>query len=227
MLRRELLTKTLLSTLSLALFTKVFGRSALASSGTCQPGATPEQTSGPFYPTDHLPNDVINNDADLVTLDGHTKTAKGEIVIVMGSVKTQNCIPVSGALVEIWQACASGKYNHADDQNPAPMDPYFQYWGKAVTDLNGFYRFRTIIPGAYPATNDWDRPPHIHFKITCGGYIELVTQMYFKNDPLNDLDPILQSLSKPEQKQLIVEFKNQANQIYPVGEFNIQLEKTS
>ena len=227
MLRRELLTKTLLSTLSLALFTKVFGKTALARSSACQPGATPEQTSGPFYPVDHLPHDIIDTDADLITREGHTKNAVGEIVLVIGSVKTQNCTPVAGALVEIWQACATGKYNHADDPNPAPLDPHFQYWGKAVTDANGFYRFRTIIPGAYPATDDWDRPPHIHFKVSCGGYAELITQMYFKNNPLNEHDLILQSLTKAEQNQLVVEFTNHKNQIYPVGEFNIHLEKTS
>ena len=80
MLRRELLTKTLLSTLSLTLFAKVFGRTALAQAGACELGATPKQGTGPFYPTDHLPHDVIDNDADLVTLEGNSNQAKGKVV---------------------------------------------------------------------------------------------------------------------------------------------------
>ena len=225
MLRRELLTKTLLSTLSLTLFAKVFGRTALAQAGACELGATPKQGTGPFYPTDHLPHDVIDNDADLVTLEGNSNQAKGKVVFVTGRIMSDQCLPVSGALVEIWQACAAGKYNHPADMNPAPLDPNFQYWGKSFTDANGHYRFRTIIPGAYPASQDWDRPPHIHFKISCAGYTELITQMYFKNNPLNETDLILQSLKKSEQKKLIVEFRNHANQIFPVGEFNIQIQK--
>jgi protocatechuate 3,4-dioxygenase, beta subunit len=71
----------------------------------------------------------------------------------------------------------------------------------------------------------WDRPPHIHFKITGQGYAELVTQMYFKNDPLNEFDQILQSLKKSDQDKLVVEFKNQATQPHPVGQFNIQIRK--
>ncbi len=219
MLRRDLLTKTFLSTLSLAAFSKMAWAQALI----CKPGMTPRQTSGPFYPTDHLPVDKIDVDADLVSLEGHAEKAVGDIVIIEGVVMDQNCRPLSGALVEIWQACASGKYNHADDPNTAPLDPHFQYWGKAVTDVNGFYRFRTIIPGAYPADEGWDRPPHVHFKITRKGYAELVTQMYFKNNPLNDVDQILQSLKKTDQDKLVVEFKNQTTQKYPVGQFNIQL----
>src|SRR2546430_3692171 len=54
-------------------------------------------------------------------------------------------------LVEIWQASASGRYTHPDDRNnAAPLDPNFQGWGKAVTDQEGHYLFKTILPGQYP-----------------------------------------------------------------------------
>lgn len=216
MQRRDLFKKTFLSAVGLTAISKT----ALAAA-VCLPGTTPNQMEGPFYPKVM----GLNSDTDLITLNGSTAAALGEIVIVEGIVTDQNCNPVPGALVEIWQACASGRYNHSSDPNPAPLDPNFQYWGKAVTDAQGFYRFRTIIPGAYPADVGWDRPPHIHFKIAKVGYVELITQMYFKNEPLNAQDLILQALSKADQDKVIVDFQPVNTQAHPVGTFDIQIRK--
>ena len=182
-------------------------------------GVTPQQTAGPFYPN------KINVGTDLILLEGHSEKARGDIVIIEGLVLDQSYQTIPGALVEIWQACASGRYNHADDPNPAPLDPHFQYWGKAITDANGFYHFRTIIPGSYPAEEGWDRPAHVHFKVTCEGFDKVITQMYFKNDPLNAVDQILLELDKSDQDKLIVDFKPRADLKHPVGQFNIQLKK--
>ena len=68
-----------------------------------------------------------------------------------------------------------------------------------MTDTQGRYRFRTIIPGAYQASGDWKRPPHVHFKVSRLGYIELITQMYFAGESLNDNDLILKRLKKSDQ----------------------------
>src|ERR1700733_4971794 len=127
------------------------GGSALANSllGACT--LTPAQTEGPFYPVKDQPDE----DNDLTIVRGNSKVASGQIIYVMGQVTDQNCAPVPNALVEIWQACVTGKYNHPNDTNPQPLDPNFQYWGKSVTDANGVYKFKTIIPGAYPADTDW------------------------------------------------------------------------
>ena len=70
-------------------------------------------------------------------------------------------------LVEIWQCNAAGRYIHAVDQHPAPLDPNFTGAGRCVTDANGNYQFVTIKPGAYPwgnHPNAW-RPAHIHFSL--------------------------------------------------------------
>lgn len=211
MQRRDFFKKAAVSAAGVTAFSKL----ALAAQ-VCLPGTTPKQTKGPFYPQIF----PLEKDADLVQAQ-----TIGNVVIVEGIVTDQNCNPVTGVLVEIWQACASGKYNHASDPNTAPIDPNFQYWGKAITDAQGFYRFRTIIPGAYPADVDWNRPPHIHFKIAKLGYVELITQMYFKNDPLNAQDKILQSLSKADQNKVIVDFQTVAAQPHPVGKFDIQIRK--
>lgn len=213
--RRNLLKSGLISTA--ALMVLPLKSNALES---CLNDKTPAQTEGPFYPV----NEQVDTDSDLVQVEGATRTAIGKIVLVEGLVTDQHCQPVQGALVEIWQACHSGRYNHPSDTNTASLDPYFQYWGKAVTDANGKYKFRTIIPGAYPANSDWVRPPHIHFKISRLGYIELITQMYFAGQSLNQKDLVLQRLKKSDQQKVIVEFKS-VDGALPVGTFDIQIEK--
>jgi protocatechuate 3,4-dioxygenase beta subunit len=162
-------------------------------------GPTPEQTEGPFYPI----KDQADKDWDLVLVKGRAKPAKGEIVFIQGRVLDADCNPVPDALVEIWQACASGKYNHPNDPNTATLDPDFQYWGRAITDVDGKYQFRTIKPGAYPADADWWRPPHIHYKVHKRGFVELTTQLYFEGEKLNDDDKILQRLSRADQEKVI------------------------
>ena len=80
---------------------------------------TPAQTSGPFYPGESN----FHPDADLTRIPGHATAAKGQVVLIRGKVLDSKCRPVAGANVEIWQACASGRYNNIKDPNPAPIDP--------------------------------------------------------------------------------------------------------
>lgn len=194
------------------------GGKALAA--TC--GLTPPQTPGPFYPGEanfHPTN-------DLTIVEGKSRRASGRVVYVTGKVQDAQCRPIEGANVEIWQACESGRYNNRKDPNTAPLDPNFRYWGEANTDADGRYIFKTIIPGAYPADANWTRPPHIHFRISCLGYRELVTQMYFKGEALNDRDLILQDIPAGEREGVIVDFQPSRPDLEPgthTGEFNITL----
>jgi protocatechuate 3,4-dioxygenase, beta subunit len=151
---------------------------------------------------------VVADDADLTRIPGSAQKARGEVVYVQGRVVDQDCAPVPNALVEIWQACDTGRYDHPNDPNTSvELDPNFQYYGKAVTDGEGRYAFKTIIPGAYPAGGGWWRPPHIHFKVIKVGYHELTTQMYFHGQPLNESDKILKALSPADQDAVVVVFK--------------------
>lgn len=131
----------------------------------------------------------------------HAGEPLGERIIVTGRVLDEGGRPVRNTLLEIWQANSAGRYIHAKDQHPAPLDPNFTGAGRAVTDENGFYRFITIKPGAYPWRNHpnaW-RPPHIHFSLFGPSFItRLITQMYFPGDPLLPLDPIHNSVTDPK-----------------------------
>jgi len=160
---------------------------------------TPRQTSGPFYPI----VEQADKDADLTVFGDSPDIALGEIVTVEGRVYGSDGDPIAEAIVDIWQANAAGRYAHESDPNAAPLDPSFQGWAILTTDTNGRYRFKTVKPGAYPAARGWDRPPHIHFKVSRRGFHEITTQMYFENEPLNDIDLILNALSEPDQESVI------------------------
>ena len=74
----------------------------------------------------------------------------GERIVLTGRVLERDGRPVPNTLVEVWQANAAGRYRHADDQHPAPLDPNFTGAGRCLTDDEGRYRFVTVRPGAYP-----------------------------------------------------------------------------
>ncbi len=198
----------------------LIGSKAVAA-GMCN--KTPAQTAGPFYPGENL----FTPDNDLTRISGSPQMALGEVIHIHGVVRDlASCLPVAGVNVEIWQACASGRYNNEQDPNTAPLDPNFKYWGETFSDANGEYSFKTIKPGAYPADTDWDRPPHIHVRIAKRGYKELITQMYFKGDPLNEIDKILIRVPTHMRPEVVVDF--QPNPVEPtstIGTFNISVEK--
>ena len=146
----------------------------------------------------------------------HAGQPLGERILVTGRVTDGDGRPVPDSLIEIWQTNAAGRYRHAKDNHPAPLDPNFSGAGRTLTDANGFYRFVTIKPGAYPWNNHenaW-RPAHIHFSLFGAAFVtRLVTQMYFPGDPLLPMDPILQSI--PDQRareRLVARFDIHATQ---------------
>ncbi|MEM7545561.1 MAG: protocatechuate 3,4-dioxygenase subunit beta [Pseudomonadota bacterium] len=137
-------------------------------------------------------------DHDLIL--NHAKpgeSAIGPHIIVHGRVLDETGRGVSGALVEVWQANAGGRYRHKNESYLAPLDPNFGGCGRMITSEDGSYEFRTIQPGPYPwpnGVNDW-RPAHIHFSIFGHGFAQrLITQMYFEGDPHIPLCPIVGTL---------------------------------
>jgi protocatechuate 3,4-dioxygenase beta subunit len=137
----------------------------------------------------------------------HPGEPQGSRIVVTGRVVDGDGRPVTGQLVEIWQANAAGRYAHLRDQHPAPIDPNFTGTGRCLTDADGTYRFLTIQPGAYPWRNHrnaW-RPAHIHFSLFGTDFTQrLVTQMYFPGDPLFALDPIFQSVTDPKAREMLI-----------------------
>ena len=165
---------------------------------------TISETTGPVFGHSmigELDNDLILNYAQ------PGESAIGERIIVHGRVLDERARPVAGALVEFWQANAGGRYRHKKETYLAAIDPNFGGCGRAITDEDGHYHFRTIRPGAYPwpnGINDW-RPAHIHFSIFGHGFAQrLITQMYFEGDPMIWKCPIVGTIpDKAAIEQLI------------------------
>ncbi|WP_447971104.1 dioxygenase family protein [Nitrospira sp. M1] len=244
-----------------------FKRGTPLSEGLPSSQKSPRQTLGPFFPDDGDPVIGIRenldfrlpiseaNDNDLTTIQGKKGKAKGQVVYIRGKVlldREGTLKPLTGAVLIEWNASASGRYNHRGDQENTrfqhPLsgewiersyDEYFQYWGRCITDANGNYSFKTIIPGFYPVDMEeqWYRPPHLHFMVMAAGVPQLVTQLYFKGEQipnyefiheLNAKDDILRSkrMTQAEQESVIIEYtKDQAGLITDglVGQYDFVL----
>lgn len=145
------------------------------------------------------------NDSDLTAQ--HAGAPLGERIVVSGRVLDEDGRPVRGALLEIWQANAAGRYLHKNDQHAAPLDPNFSGCGRLMTDSEGRYKFLSIKPGAYPWKNHHNawRPAHIHFSVFGAGLLSrLVTQMYFPGDPLLPFDPIYNCVRDEAAKRRLI-----------------------
>ena len=135
------------------------------------------------------------------------ETALGPRILVHGRVRDQSGRGVAGALVEVWQANAGGRYRHRNEGYLAPLDPNFGGCGRCLTDAQGYYRFTSIQPAPYPwpnGPNSW-RPAHIHFSLFGPAFAQrLITQMYFEGDPLIWLCPIVNAIPRREAVESLI-----------------------
>lgn len=162
-------------------------------------GLTPSAMEGPFYPTGNMRFDDVDN--DLVKVEGAVKTAGGEIIQLNGQLLDTDGDPIKGAFVEIWQCDATGRYLHTSDRRAEPRDGGFQGFGRAQTDDEGRFTFRTIKPVPYPG-----RTPHIHVKVIDQGFELLTSQLYLDGHPGNARDFLFQRMNPTQQQQVSMRF---------------------
>ncbi len=177
------------------------GGSALATlawSGAYSATLTPRQTAGPFYP-DVRP---VDDDANLTRVRGVESPARGEITELAGRVLDADGRAIPGALVEIWQCDANGRYRHSSERASRDMDPGFQGFGHTVTGADGSYRFLTIKPVPYPG-----RTPHIHYLVKVPDHGSLVTQLYIEGEPRNQRDFLFNRLSDAGRRAASTRFE--------------------
>jgi protocatechuate 3,4-dioxygenase, beta subunit len=137
----------------------------------------------------------------------HASEPLGERILISGRIVDGDGRGIPHTLVEIWQANASGRYVHAGDRHPAPLDPNFTGVGRCMTDVDGNYHFVTVRPGAYPWRNHHNawRPAHVHFSLFGRAFAQrIITQMYFPNDPLFDQDPIFHSVRDASARERLI-----------------------
>lgn len=169
--------------------------------------ATPEQTTGPFYPLT-LP---LDRDNDLVHVEGRSERAAGTLLDLGGRVLDPDGRPVRRARLEIWQCDAFGVYGHPREGR-GPADPNFQGFGRTEAADDGAYRFRTIVPVPYPG-----RTPHIHFRIGGPGFEPLTTQMYIAGHPLNEEDFLYRRLGSERARDAVTVELEPAPDLRPQG----------
>lgn len=135
--------------------------------------ATTSQTVGPYL---HI------GLTWLITEKLAPGSVPGKRVTIAGRVLDGDGKPVNDALVEIWQADSHGKYG----------GKRFRGFGRSATDDEGAFRFHTIKPGRVPGPGGTLQAPHILVSVFMRGQLkQLVSRIYFPDEPSNAEDPVL------------------------------------
>ncbi len=152
----------------------------------------PSQTVGPFY---HL---GLTTTAAVGCLVG--PDTKGERVKLICTVLDGDGMLVNDAMIEIWQANATGKYSHPEDTQEKPLDPAFRGFGRLATDESGMCVFETVKPGRVPGSGGTLQAPHLNLSVFARGVLKrLATRVYFAGDAANPEDPVLALV--PEERR--------------------------
>ncbi|MGH8670381.1 MAG: protocatechuate 3,4-dioxygenase subunit alpha [Burkholderiales bacterium] len=149
------------------------------------------------------------------------KGIAGERVRLEGRIVDGEGQPVNDAAVEIWQANSHGKYASGEDrQQDKPLDAGFRGYGRSLTDEGGNFRFRTIKPGRVPGPQGKLQAPHLVVTIFMRGLLkQLLTRVYFPDQPANAEDPVLALVPAARRGTLIATRKGEG-----VLEWNVVLQ---
>jgi protocatechuate 3,4-dioxygenase alpha subunit len=128
----------------------------------------------------------------------------GDRVRIRGRVIDGAGKPVNDAAVEIWQANSYGRYASPQDSQDKPLERAFRGYGRSLTNEEGGFRFSTIKPGRVPGPGESTQAPHLNVTIFMRGLLkQLMTRMYFPDDPANAADPILALVPAERRSTLI------------------------
>lgn len=146
---------------------------------------TPSQTVGPFFAYGLVPEQYRYGWGSIAGPDMADEATPGERIVVEGQVLDGAGEPIPDALLEIWQADASGRYATEPGRNSR-----FTGFGRCGTGVlpGGGFRFTTVKPGA-PSPGE---APHINLILTMRGLLlHCFTRIYFEGEAGNAADPIL------------------------------------
>lgn len=167
--------------------------------------ASPYCTIGPFFP-----GEFAADCGDLTSFQG--KQARGQHILLSGRVFEDGKRPIINAIVEIWQPDSNGVFRHPLDPRVEDADPGFFGWGRARTDAEGRYSFRTVMPGAYTAEDGTPRCPHVSLMVLAIGLTRrLVTTVFFANDPAAVSDPVLDCVADPELRDRLFAIRDKTS----------------
>lgn len=172
------------------LLSDALGLSTLLCSGDPDLAEEAEALLGPFWRM-HSP----------VTPNGDTicrSETPGAELLVQGRVVDENQQPIAGVEVDTWQASPVGLYENQDDAQ-AEMN----LRGKLMTDTDGRFWFRSVLPAGYPVPTHGPvggllraqnrhpyRPAHLHFLLWKPGFETRISQVFVHDDPYIDTDVV-------------------------------------
>lgn len=161
-------------------------------------GETPSQTVGPYFSMRiGGPGQNVLAAAD----------APGEHIRIEGRVLDGDRNHIEDALIEIWQANASGRYHHPQDgRGDLPLVDGFIGFGRAMSDFaTGEYWFETIKPGPVPDPEGELQAPHISVIVQARGMLDpSFTRIYFSDEPdANARDLVLAAVPAARRDTLI------------------------
>jgi protocatechuate 3,4-dioxygenase alpha subunit len=172
---------------------------------------TASQTVGPFF---HL---GLTDKHSVACLAG--PGAKGTRIWLNCRVLDGAGLPVTDAMLELWQPSADGKYAHPDDTQDKSDDPNFSGFGRLALDAQGTCVFETVYPGCVGGPGDALQAPHINVSVFARGILQrLATRIYFAGDVANANDPVLALVPTDRHKTLMAESdsKNPGHWIFEV-----------
>jgi len=178
------------------------------------------QTAGPYVHIGLTPNfaeiqGVYPADLGATMIDGKTK---GERIKVKMRVIDGAGAPLKDALIEIWQADASGFYNSPAERR-GTADPNFSGWGRKPTDMEtGECVFETIKPGRVPYPDGLMMAPHITVWIVARGInVGLHTRMYFGDEEAANVeDPVLARIEHKVRVPTLIAPRNGDSYVFDI-----------
>lgn len=154
-------------------------------------GASESTVLGPFY-RENPP--VLPTGATISQMHFENE----ETIFFEGYVRDTDGNPVEGVLVDVWEDAPNGLYENHD-----PNQPDYNLRGRLITDANGYYAFRAVLPVAYPIPDDHTageliramghhpmRPSHMHFMLQKDGYHRLISQVFDSRDKYLENDSV-------------------------------------
>lgn len=147
-------------------------------------GGTPRTIEGPLYVAGApLCEGEARMDDGTEDGDATTLFIEGQVIDLQGK-------PIAGAIVDLWHANTKGNYSYFDKSQSG-----FNLRRRIVTDADGRYRARSIVPSGYGCDpqgptqeclnllgRHGQRPAHIHYFISAPGFRHLTTQINLSGD---------------------------------------------
>lgn len=163
--------------------------------------ATPATVLGPFH-IDGSPEKDFGGDMS----DG----VGGTPLYITGAVLDLDGTPVTGAVLDVWQADEDGAY-----ESQIPDIDEARLRAKYTSRADGTYCVRTIAPKGYSIPMDGPvgalirgtdishfRPAHVHFLINAAGYEPLITHLFQEGAQYLDSDVVFGT-----KQELVVAFE--------------------